>query len=181
MTENHDPSKTSELAIRSTEELMAHAFAIEAEAEERYRDLAVVMEVHNNTEVAALFEKLADYEGAHAREIESRAANMSLPELAPWQFKWSRAEAPELIDTLALHYRMSPQEALSLALDAERQAFNFFRDVAACASETRLAEVAGIFAAEEEEHIRMIEEMIQRLGPDEGSLDDDLDEPLAQG
>lgn len=181
MTDNRDPEKKSEAAIQSTEEFMAHAYAIEAEAEERYRDLATLMEAHNNTEVAALFKKLAEYEGAHAREVESRAAQMSLPALAPWEFKWSQAEAPELIDTLALHYLMSPQKALSLALDAEREAFDFFNDIAASASEPELSEVASKFAAEEQEHIRMIEEMIERLGPGEAHWDEDLDNPSAQG
>jgi rubrerythrin len=181
MIDDPNPTKESKVAIRSTEELLAHAYAIEAEAEERYRELAIQMEVHNNTEVAALFRKLADYEGEHAREIEARAAHMSLPSLAPWEFKWSHAEAPELVDTLALHYLMSPQMLLSLALDAERQALDFFSDVAATATETGLAEVALIFAAEEKEHIQMIEDMIERLGPTSTEWDEDLDPPSAQG
>ena len=181
MTEDRNSEKEKKAAIQTTEELMAHAYAIEAEAEERYRELATQMEVHNNPEVAALFRKLAEYEGEHAREIETRAADMSLPLLAPWEFKWSHAEAPELVDTLALHYLMSPQMVLSLALDAERQAFEFFSDVAATATETSLAEVARIFAAEEEDHIRMIEDMIERLGPTSTQWDEDLDTPLAQG
>ena len=181
MINDRNPEKSSKAAIRSTEELLAHAYAIEAEAEERYRELAIQMEVHNNTEVAALFRKLADYEGEHAREIEARAANMSLPSLAPWEYKWSHAEAPELVDTLALHYLMSPQMVLSLALDAERQAFDFFSDVAATATETGLSEIALIFAAEEKDHIRMIEDMIERLGPTSTEWDEDLDTPSAQG
>ena len=60
MTEDTHPEKEGKAAIQTTEELMAHAYAIEAEAEERYRELAIQMEVHNNTEVAALFRKLAE-------------------------------------------------------------------------------------------------------------------------
>jgi rubrerythrin len=181
MTREGDPPRAEKEEIGSIEELMAHAYAIEAEAEERYRELSNQMEAHNNLEVAALFRKLAEYEGEHAREIEARAADMSLPLLAPWEFKWSHAEAPELVDTLALHYLMSPQTVLSLALDAERQAFEFFSDVAARATEIGLSEIARIFAAEEEEHIQMIEEMIKRLGPTSGYSEEDLDNPLAQG
>ena len=181
MTKDEGPTQTEKEEIRSIEELMAHAYAIEAEAEERYRELAIQMEVHNNPEVAALFRKLAEFEGEHAREFEARAANMSLPTLAPWEFKWSHAEAPELVDTLALHYLMSPQMVLSLALDAERKAFEFFSDVSATATEIGLSEVARIFAAEEEEHIQMIEDMIVRLGPASTESDEDLDAPSAQG
>ena len=106
---------------------------------------------------------------------------MDLPLLAPWEFKWLHAEAPELVDTLALHYLMSPQLVLSLALDAERKAFEFFSDVAATATENGLSEVARKFAAEEEEHIPMIQEMIERVGPASTQLDEDLDTPQAQG
>lgn len=75
---------------------------------------------------------------------------------------------------------MSPQRVLVLALDAERQAFDFFNDVASTAAEAGLAEIALTFAAEEKEHIRMIEEMIERLGPESAQWDDDLDTPSAQ-
>lgn len=87
MSDDRDPEKAGNATVRSTEELMAHAYAIEAEAAERYDELATQMEVHNNLEVAALFRKLAEYEGAHAREIEERSAHLSLPVLAPWEFK----------------------------------------------------------------------------------------------
>lgn len=177
MTRKSDDSKVAPPAIGSVEELMAHAYAIEAEAEERYRDLAEQMEAHNNTDVAALFRRLADYEGEHAREIEARAAELSLPALAPWEFKWSDAEAPELVDTLSMHYLMSPHMALALALDAERRAFTFFRGLADAAVDPEIRQMAVGFAAEEEEHVRMIEDMLSTLPPPEPGWDDDPDPP----
>ena len=41
---------------------MAHAYALEAEAAERYAEFAAAMENHNNREVAELFRKLARIE-----------------------------------------------------------------------------------------------------------------------
>jgi hypothetical protein len=46
--------------IATLEDLLAHARDMEAEAAERYDDLADQMEVHNNHEVARLFRKLAE-------------------------------------------------------------------------------------------------------------------------
>ena len=43
--------------ILSIEELLAHAHRMEAEASERYAELADQMEVHNNDEVATLCRK----------------------------------------------------------------------------------------------------------------------------
>ena len=162
MTPEQEPEKAS-AAIRSVEELVAHAYAIETEAEARYRELATQMELHNNREVAALFRELAKYEGQHASEIESRAVGMVLPALDPWEFKWPDAEAPEQIDTLSMHYLMSPNMVLAQARKAERRAFEFFRELAAAAMDRAISEMATAFAAEEKEHIRMIDAMLARL------------------
>lgn len=180
MTPERQPAKAAP-EIRSVEELMAHAHAIEAEAEERYRDLAAQMELHNNPEVAALFRKLARYEGQHASEIESRAAGMSLPALEPWDYKWAGAEAPELIDPLSMHYLISPQMVLSQALEAERRAFEFFDRLARAAGDEAIAEMARRLAGEEREHMRMIEELLATLEPPPADWDDDLDPPVALG
>jgi len=179
MTPEGAPSKAAE--IRSVEELMAHAHAIEAEAEERYRDLAAQMELHNNPEVAALFRKLEQYEGQHASEIESRAAGMTLPALDPWEFKWGDTEAPELIDPLSMHYLISPRMVLSQALEAERRAFEFFDGLARATGDAAIADMARRFTGEEREHIRMIEDLLARLEPPPADWDDDLDPPIALG
>ena len=180
MTPERAPA-TEPAAIRSVAELMAHAHAIEAEAEARYRELAIQMELHNNPEVAALFRTLEKYEGQHASEIESRATGMSLPALDPWQFKWADAEAPELVDPLAMHYLMSPRMVLSQALEAERRAYEFFSKLAGTTSDPAISDMAATFAADEDEHIRMIEEMLATLEAPRPDWDDDPDPPLALG
>ena len=178
MTGEREPAKPA-AAIRSVEELMAHAHAIEAEAEERYRELAIQMELHNNPEVAALFRKLEQYEGQHASEIETRAAGMTLPALDPWDYKWADAEAPELIDPLSMHYLILPRMVLSQALEAERRAFEFFDGLARATKDAEIAEMARRFAGEEQEHMRMIEELLATLEPPPADWDEDMDPPIA--
>ena len=63
MTTRHEP-------IVTVAELLAHALELEAESYERYLLLAEVMEVHNNAEVADLFDQLARYSELHVREVE---------------------------------------------------------------------------------------------------------------
>jgi rubrerythrin len=174
MTRNYDD------AIGTLEELLAHALLIEAEAEERYRDLAAQMEAHNNLEVANLFQKLAIYEGGHAAEIEARTDDMTLPEYAAWDYSWETPESPELINTSAMHYLISPRSALDQARIAEQQAFDFFDHLARTAPNASLAEMAKIFAAEEKEHIAMIDDMLARLAPPRDNEEDDSDPPVPQ-
>jgi rubrerythrin len=57
--------------IANVEDLLAHARTMEAEAAERYDDLADQMEVHNNHEVARLFRKLAEIEAKHIAAVEA--------------------------------------------------------------------------------------------------------------
>jgi len=181
MTTQREPAAAPSETIRSVEELMAHAHAIEAEAEARYRELAIQMDLHNNPEVAALFRKLEKFEGQHANEIDSRAAGMSLPALEAWEFKWPDAEAPELVDPLSMHYLMSPRMALAHALEAERRAVDFFGKLAGAASDPAISDMARRFAAEEKAHVAMIEEMLGTLEMPRPDWDDDLDPPIGLG
>jgi len=75
--------------ISSVAEFLAHALEMEAESVERYRELAENMEVHNNSEVAVLFHRLAAEGDAHAEHVKRRAGMYKLPSIAPWDFKWT--------------------------------------------------------------------------------------------
>lgn len=167
--------------IASVAELLMHAYTIEAEAEERYLDLACQMEVHHNPAVASLFRKLADYEGRHAQHILAQAPDMELPEIAPWEFKWLSVESPELVDLIEIHYLMTPQQALMLALAAEEAAHRFFDKLARSAPNGDVREMAARFAEEEREHVDMIRALLEEQRPPRPDWDDDPDPALSQG
>ena len=59
------------LAHRMTDldTFLAYSVALEEEAAERHDELADMMDVHNNPEVAETFRKLAHYSRLHAQEI----------------------------------------------------------------------------------------------------------------
>ena len=97
-------------AINTIEEFLAHARALENESVDRYEELADVMEVHNNPEVAELFSKLAGYGRQHAAEVERLAAGMALPHIDPWDFKWIDGQGPESSDHPAPSLSFLPKQ-----------------------------------------------------------------------
>jgi rubrerythrin len=152
--------------------LLYHAWAIEAEAEERYLDLAVQMEMHNNPEVAALFRLLAEYEGKHAEEVDGLRPDTPRPPIDPWDMSWMGLEAPESIPHSDIDYLMTPRQALELSLRAEKAARDFFAHLAGQTDDADVREMAESFAAEEEEHIALLETELQKHLADAGAQQD---------
>lgn len=155
---------------------MARACALEAEAAARYSDLAHLMRAHHNTEVAALFDKLARIEGLHRDQILERMGWTAAPD--PDSFRWETPEGPETADYGELHYLMTPWHALKLAEHNERRAAAFFAALAvndAIADELRV--VAAEAAEEEREHVRLIREWLARVPPPDPDWDQDPDPP----
>ena len=157
--------------------LLYHAWAIEAEAEERYLDLAVQMEMHNNPEVAALFRLLAEYEGKHAAEVDGLRPDTPRMPIDPWDMSWMGPEAPESIPHGDIDYLMTPRQALELSLHAEKAARDFFARLASQTGDTEVREMAEAFAAEEEEHIALLETELEKHAADV-SAPEDWDPPV---
>jgi len=162
-------------ASASIDAFMAQACALEAEAAERYAELAGLMEAHNNLDVAAVFAKLARIEGLHRDQI---LAKMGWPSPPPGEFRWETPEGPETTDFGDLHYLMQPWHALKLAEHNERRAAAFFERLAGRAELTpELRAEAAEMAAEEHEHVRLIEELLRRYPQPEPGWEEDLDPP----
>jgi rubrerythrin len=167
------------LAGMSVGEFLARARAMELEAEERYRDLADQMEVHNNPEVADLFRRLAAIEGKHARHFDERAGGgTEVPDIPHWKLEWPGLEAPETASADDVHYLMTPHHAQRLALAAERRAHAFFANLAEAAAEPRIREMAAQFAEEEGEHVRLVQGWLARYPEPEPGWDEDPDPPV---
>ena len=67
-------------AIRSANELYAHAIVIEREAAERYSELAVRMADLGNEAVAELFGRLAGFEAEHLETLLRRTDGVEVPD-----------------------------------------------------------------------------------------------------
>jgi len=160
-------------------ELLVHALAIELEAVQSYKELAEQMEQCANTDVAGLFDKMAKLEAEHAEKIRDTAGNMELPELAPWDFRWSGLEPPENIDIASVHYLMTPHQALTLALENELSAMAFFDAVAHDSTDDQVGLLAQEFAADERQHVAWMKDWLAKYPPPDDDWDYDPDPPAA--
>lgn len=167
-------------AIRTIPELLAHALAMETEAAERYGELAVQMETHRKTAVAAIFRRLERAEAKHLGALNELCKTMALPHYAPWDFKWSGAESPEAIDTGKVSYQLTVQGAVLLALEHERKALEFYSRIADAATDADVRTMARQFAEEEQEHVGWLESWLAACGPADSVAQEDPDPPLGQ-
>ena len=108
--------------IRSKEDLLAHAIAIEREAAARYDELGERMRDLGDDTVAELFLRLARLEKEHERELEQRAGGLALPRIAPGEYAWIDGGAPESAAHDLVLNLITPHSALKIALQAEVRA-----------------------------------------------------------
>ena len=148
--------------IRSAAELYAHAIAVEREASERYAEFAQRMNDLGDEAVAAVFGRLARLEEEHLRALERRTAGLALPRLDTHEYRWLDAGAPETAARELVYRLMTPHAALAIALGAEKRAHAFFEHVLAAAQDPALRALAREMAADEREHVAMIEQLLER-------------------
>jgi rubrerythrin len=166
---------TSPILPATAEEFFAVAHALETEAAERYAELAELMRSHHNAEVAELFERMARIETLHRDKVADRLPAGAAS--AAFAFSWETPEGPETADYSDLHYLMTPWHALKLAEHNERRAAAFYAQLAAAPLPDEVRAEAAEMAADEREHIRLIQEWLTRVPEPEPDWDEDLDPP----
>jgi rubrerythrin len=155
---------------------LAHAVALETEAGERYEELADVMEVHNNPEVAALFRQMSEFSRLHASQVGARAAaHAPLPRLKSWEYRWDAPEPPESGDAGDTHYLMTPYHALRFALANERSGWEYYNRVATDSPDPEVRAMASEFATEEAEHVATLERWLDRAPRPDADWAEDAD------
>ncbi len=162
----------NELAV-----FLAHSIELESEAGERYGELADSMAAHHNEPVAQFFLNMALEASHHLAEVSTLAKDLTLPELKAWEFTWPEAEPPETASYEALHYRMSLRQAISLALENERAAQNYYRGVADNTDDEETARIASEFADEELSHAAQLEKRLQELPENGAHIHEEDDDP----
>lgn len=157
-------------------DFMVQAYAMENDARDRYTEFADQMEVHNNTEVAQLFRKLARIEGLHADKI-MKEMGWRKPPAAAEAWMWRQSEAPESVPSGELHYLMQPYHALELALQSEQRAASFFSGITRSTAPADVKRIAKEMAAEERDHVRLIQDWLKKVEKPRAGWDVDLDPP----
>ena len=178
----HAPKRASAKAAGkvpapSASEFMAYAYAMEAEAAERYAEFADSMEVHNNREVAELFRKLSRIEQIHADQILEQMGWDRAP-VTSADVRWQGAEGPETADPTELHYLMQPYHALQIALHNEKRARDFFANLVKVSKDAGVRAGALEMKEEEAEHVRLIEEWLERTPKPDPNWEADQDPPV---
>ena len=148
--------------IRSTEELLAHAIAIEHEAAARYAELGERMADLGNDVVGELFLRLAKLEKDHEQALLRRASGLRLPALAPAEYAWLDDGSPERAPHDRVLNLLTPYSALQIALQAEERAAQFFEAARRQASDSSVEAMAAEMAAEEGVHIAWVKSAIRR-------------------
>lgn len=165
------------MANKELAEFLAHSVELESEAMERYEELADAMALHHNEQVAQFFLRMAREASHHLAEVSELAKGMVLPQLKAWEFNWPEAESPETASYEALHYRMSLRQAMTLALENERAAQSYYRQVADSSGDDETCRMATGFADEELSHAAELERMLQELPQNGENLREEDDEP----
>ena len=158
-------------APRTLQDLMAQACAFEREAVERYTEFADVLETHNNREAAALFRQLATQEARHAEELMRSMGWHQPPAPAAQQ------PAPRGADLQQAHYLMQPWHALQVALEAEREARDFFAALVRRSDSEEVRRAAQRLQAEEQEHIDMLQGWLAKVPAPPPDWAEDPDPP----
>ncbi len=148
--------------IRSIPELYACALAIEREAAERYGEFAQRMGDLGNDAVAEVFASLAGFESEHLDELRRRTRGVALPPPPAEGWRWLENGAPEAAARELVYRVMTPRHALEIALAAERRAQAFFEGALMRAGDPAVEALAREMAAEEQEHVAMVERLLDR-------------------
>jgi rubrerythrin len=150
------------VCMKTVSHLYAHAIAIEREAAARYSEFAQRMADLGNETAAEVFATLARLEAEHLDELVRRTTGMALPELAAHEYAWLDAGAPETAARELVFRLLTPRQALEIALQGEKRAAAFFESVVLSAGDPMLCALAIEMAADEADHIVMIEKLLEK-------------------
>ena len=115
-----------------------------------------------NDAAAEVFGRLAALEAEHLDALLRRTDGVALPKLSTDQYRWLDAEPPETAAHELVFRLFTPRQALAIALGAEKRAQAFFEHIFMTADDPSLRGLAQEMAIEEQEHVGMVERMLER-------------------
>jgi rubrerythrin len=149
--------------IGNIAECYASALAIEREAAARCAEFAEYLDDHGEQATAELFRKLARFERQHVEELERRTTGMPLPALRPWEFSWLDDAPSEQVDHEFIFHLMTPHDALTIALGAEKRAQALYEQAIETSDDPEVKRLARELAGEELEHIAWLEDGLKKV------------------
>ncbi len=168
-----------DFASLSIKDALDLAILVEDEAEERYRELAENLELHNTKDAARFFRFMAGCEAKHGQELRGKRKELFGDQV-------STVDGSMLWDVEAPGYEVSKsfmtlQDALDVALAAETKAFEFFDGALPEVEDLEVRELFTELRQEEVEHMQMVREQMKKVPEGDGFNPDDFaDEGVAQ-
>jgi len=160
----------SEEPHENVDVFLAYALKVEQEAALRYGQLADSMGASGNRDAEKIFRKLCKFSEMHYAAARARSGYHELPVLAPNDFRWTIFESPETAAIWAADPLIAKEQALEIALDAERAAQEFYSQVMEQTDDPEVRILAKEFASEEGEHVQW---MIRWIEEDKAQLPHD--------
>ena len=143
--------------VRTLDEFFALAHAIESDAAARYTEVARQLKIQGAAHLADVFERLAEVERGHVREVTSwatrRGESAPVEARLPWPIPDTFDAYP---DEIAQSKLLTPYRALASAVRHEERAFAFWTYVAAHAERAEVREAAERMAHEELDHVSLL-------------------------
>ncbi len=171
--------KTLDLSSLDLRDALDLAILIEEEARDRYEELAAQMENQHTAEAAAFFHQMVKNEARHGEELAARRRDLvgEAPRRVDRSLLWD-VEAPGYETVRAF---MTLREALTVALEAEVKAHNFFSEALKLPIAEPVKKLFEELKQEEVLHQELVNKQLFRLPPDSGLAPEDFaDEPVAQ-
>ncbi len=146
--------------VRSTDDLLAVAEALEQEAASRYRSLAARMARQGDMEMTALFDMLAGMEDRHASQIGDRSLALlgHKPDLS--RAKWETP--PGYDEDESRGAELGAYQALAFAVRNEERAFAFYSYLSAEAEDSEIRALAENLARDELQHAALLRQYRRR-------------------
>jgi rubrerythrin len=167
---------TLDFRTLSLQDALDLAISIEEEAKERYDDF--VRQVGGGRyagDAADMFRTMSGYEAKHRAELTTR--RRELFGYAPRRITKEMLDDVEAPDRGKPRVFMSARQAMEVALSSEEKAWEFFDDALRHVADPDVRLLFEQLRSEEESHIRLVRERLERLPPGPDLEDDEADEP----
>ena len=146
--------------LRTLEEFLAHAIAIEYEATQRYREFAAHFARRGELAAAGLCRNLGAIEAEHLAHLTASSRDLELPALAGEDYSWLEGSSPEAPRPEVFFFAATTRDLLNAARRGEAGAHRFFAWVERTSPLAAVRALAGEMAREELVHVRWIDQAL---------------------
>ncbi len=159
----------------SLQDALDLAILVEDEAQRRYEDFTHQVGGRYQGDAAEMFKVMASAEAKHGAQLAAR--RRALFQDAPRRLSLEQLEDVEAPDRGTPRVFMSARQAMEVALDSEKKAWEFFDEASKHLKDGEVRKLFEELRDEEEQHQRFVMERLARLAPGPDVEEDEADDP----